>query len=172
MFKSCVMPFLVFMSCFVIKAQNIYAFDPFTIMTAMGASSSILSASGELSNSLGLEGFSEMLSEGSDVLNEGTEISQEFNSDLESNELSEKAEKLKALNYKLKDIKSTSGDLKLNLDSDINQVQKLSEKLKQAKKVIRLSKKLAGLFGLKTKGADKVATLQQVKTIVFELNAW
>ena len=51
----------------------------------------------------------------------------------------------------------------MNLDADINSTKKLSQKMRQAKNIIKASKKLASLFGLKTKGSEKVATLQQVK---------
>lgn len=163
MFKSCVVPFLVFTATFFFKYQSAKALDPYLIIEALGAASSMVQTSEDQSNKSAIDQFSDYLGEGASILEEGSEISEEFNSDLESAQLAEKAEKLQQLNSKMKNIKSTSEDLKMNLDADINSTKKLSQKMRQAKNIIKASKKLASLFGLKTKGSEKVATLQQVK---------
>ena len=67
------------------------------------------------------------------------------------------------MNSDLREIKWSSDELKYSLESDIDSTKSFAQKLKQMRKMLSISKKLASAFGLKTKGSDRVATLQQVK---------
>ena len=78
-----------------------------------------------------------------------------------------KVEKLEELNSKIKDLKWSKDEMKYALDSDINQAKSLTQKIKQMRKIISVSKKLGGIFGLKTKGSEKVAALQQGDNLKF-----
>ena len=143
------------------KPPKVFAFDPYSAMTA--ASSIFDSTKGISENFSELSQFSEILGIASETADESVGLASDLGYASQSDELDQKVQKLEKLNSKIKDLKWSSDEMKYTLDSDISQTKSLSQKLKQMRKIISVSKKLAGVFGLKTKGADKIATLQQVK---------
>jgi hypothetical protein len=146
------------------KPLRAFAFDPYTTMTAANAAAGFLNSTKNITDGFAeLSQFSEILGIASETADESAALINDLGFESQSDELDHKVEKLEKLNSKIKDLKWTSSEMKYTLDSDINQTKSLSQKLKQMRKIISMSKKLAGVFGLKTKGSDKVATLQQVK---------
>ncbi len=141
-----------------------FAFDPYTAMTAANAAAGFLNSTKNISDGFQELGqFSEILGIAAETADESVGLTNDLGYEAQTDELDHKVEKLEKLNSKIKDLKWSSEEMKYTLDSDISQTKSLSQKLKQMRKIISMSKKLAGVFGLKTKGADKVATLQQVK---------
>lgn len=161
MFKYCVVPLFLIINFHTLK---IWAFDPFTVMGATNTTVSFLSSIKDINDTAGnLSEFSDVLGIATETLDESSSLASELGYESNSVDLDKRVEKLQNLNSKLKDIKWNSDELKYTLDSDINNTKSLAQKIKQMRKIISISKKLAGAFGLKTKGSDKVATLQQVK---------
>lgn len=143
---------------------RIFAFDPFTTLTAANSAAGLFSSAKGISETVGdLSQFSEFLGTASESFEEVDGLANDLGFESDSNELDNKVQNLEKLNSQLRDLKWTNEDLKYTLDSDINTTKSLSQKIRQMRKLISISKKLAGVFGLKTKGSDKIATLQQVK---------
>lgn len=160
MSKYCIIPLILIIN---LHSLKVFAFDPFTVMTATNTTVGFLNSTKDLTDTLDLSQFSDVLGIASETLDESSSLASELGYEGNSADLDHRVQKLQSLNTKLKDIKWNSEDLKYTLDSDINNTKSLSQKIKQIRKIISISKKLAGTFGLKTKGSDKVATLQQVK---------
>jgi hypothetical protein len=161
MLKYSLIPFIVTVSLYSIRG---YAFDPFTTLTAASSAASLLNSAQGMSETVGdLSQFSEFLGTTAETFEEVGGLGADLGFESDSNELDQKAQRLEKLNSQLRDLCWTSDDLKYTLDSDINSTKSLSQKIRQMRKLISISKKLAGGFGLKTKNSDKVATLQQVK---------
>ncbi|MFZ3231732.1 MAG: hypothetical protein WA160_16105 [Pseudobdellovibrio sp.] len=155
------MPLIIIFS---IHPFRVFAFDPFTAMTMANSAAGFLNSAKGISDTVGdLSQFSDFLGLASETMDESNGLANDLGYESDASDLDQKVQNLEALNSKLRDIKWNSEDLKYTLDSDINSTKSLSQKIRQMRKLISISKKLAGAFGLKTKGADKVATLQQVK---------
>lgn len=161
MLKYNLVPFVLVVGATLSKA---FAFDPFTALSAAGSASSIFSSAKGISDTLGdVSQFSDFLGIASETLDESVGLASDLGYETDSKELDEQVDRMEDLNQKLKEIKWSSQDLKYTFDSDIGRAKSLSQKIRQMRKVVGISKKLAGAFGLKTKGSEKVATLQQVK---------
>lgn len=145
-------------------AQKAFGFDPFTALTATSSAASILGSAKDISETMGDFGqFSDFLGITSETLDETAGLSSDLGYEADSKELDEQVSQMEDLNQKLKEIKWNSQDLKYTFDGDIHRAKSLAQKIRQIRKVVSISKKLAGAFGFKTKGSEKVATLQQVK---------
>lgn len=148
----------------IIKSTVSLAFDPYTAMTVAQTTSGILgSMKGISENFEDLSNFSDLLGITTDVMDESVGLAGDVGYESDTSAIDNKVEKLEELNSKIKDLKWSKDEMKYALDSDINQAKSLTQKIKQMRKIISVSKKLGGIFGLKTKGSEKVATLQQVK---------
>ena len=148
----------------IIKSSVSLAFDPYTAMTVAQTTSGVLgSMKGISENFEDLSNFSDLLGITTDVMDESVGLAGDLGYESDTSAIDNKVEKLEELNSKIKDLKMTKDEMKYALDSDINQAKSLTQKIKQMRKIISVSKKLGGIFGLKTKGSEKVATLQQVK---------
>ena len=148
----------------IIKSSVSLAFDPYTAMTVAQTTSGVLgSMKGISENFEDLSNFSDLLGITTDVMDESVGLAGDLGYESDTSAIDNKVEKLEELNSKIKDLKWSKDEMKYALDSDINQAKSLTQKIKQMRKIISVSKKLGGIFGLKTKGSEKVATLQQVK---------
>ncbi|MBC7457825.1 MAG: hypothetical protein H7235_06075 [Bdellovibrionaceae bacterium] len=161
MSKSCVIPLFIVVSASALRAK---AFDPFTTLTVANSAAGLLSSSKDISETMGdLSGFSELLGNASEGFEEVAGLGEDLGYEGDADQVKAKVEQLEKLNTNLRDVKWMSEDLKYNLDSDINSSRSFAQNIKKMRKILNVSRKLAGIFGLKTKGSDKVATLQQVK---------
>ncbi|MBC7429995.1 MAG: hypothetical protein H7336_15380 [Bacteriovorax sp.] len=161
MSKPILIPFIIMISFYGIR---IYAFDPFTMMTVASTAASMFNSAKGIAETAGdLMQFADVLGETGEAIEETQGLASELGYEGDSNELDGKAIRLEKLNSQLKDLKWTNDELRYSFDSDITSTKSLSQKIRQMKKIVSISKKLAGTFGLKTKGSEKVAALQQVK---------
>ena len=161
MFKPILIPFILLL---MLTPHHSYAFDPFTALTAANSAAGLLNSTKGISESVSdLTQFSEFLGTTAETFDELGGLGSDLGYESDSGELDSKVKKLEKLNSELRDLKWTHEDLKYTLDSDINNTKSLSQKIRQMRKLISISRKLAGTFGLKTKGSDRIATLQQVK---------
>lgn len=161
MFKHNIIPFFILIG---LKSQNVYGFDPFTALSATGSAASILGSAKGISDTMGdVSQFSDFLGIASETLDESAGLASDLGYETDSKELDDQVYKMEDLNQKLKEIKWNSQELKYTFDGDIQRAKSLAQKIRQMRRVIRISQKLASVFGLKAKGSDKVATLQQVK---------
>lgn len=148
----------------IIKTNVSLAFDPYTAMTVAQTTSGVLgSMKGISDNFEDLSNFSDLLGITTDVMDESVGLGDDLGYEADTSVIDRKVEKLEELNSKIKELKWSKDEMKYALDSDITQAKSLTQKIKQMRKIISVSKKLGGIFGLKTKGSEKVATLQQVK---------
>lgn len=148
----------------VINSKNSFAFDPYTAMTIAQTTSGVLgSMKGVSENFQDLSSFSDLLGIANETMDESVGLADDLGYESDTSTIDKKVEKLEELNSKIKELKWSKDEMKYALDSDITQAKSLTQKIKQMRKIISVSKKLGGIFGLKTKGSEKVATLQQVK---------
>lgn len=148
----------------IIRSTVSLAFDPYTAMTVAQTTSGVLgSMKGISDNFEDLSNFSDLLGISNETMDESVGLAGDLGYESDTSAIDKKVEKLEELNSKIKDLKWSKDEMKYALDSDINQAKSLTQKIKQMRKIISVSKKLSGIFGLKTKGSEKVATLQQVK---------
>jgi tetrahydromethanopterin S-methyltransferase subunit B len=147
-----------------INSKSSFAFDPYTSMTMVQTASGVLSSMKGLSENFeDLSNFSDLLGIANETMDESVGLADDLGYETDTSTIDHKVEKLEELNSKIKDLKWSKDEMKYALDSDINQAKSLTQKIKQMRKIISVSKKLGGIFGLKTKGSEKVAALQQVK---------
>lgn len=148
----------------IIKSNVSLAFDPYLAMTVAQTTSGVLgSMKGISDNFEDLSSFSDLLGIANETMDESVGLAGDLGYESDTSAIDNKVERLEELNSKIKELKWSKDEIKYALDSDINQAKSLTQKIKQMRKIISVSKKLGGIFGLKTKGSEKVATLQQVK---------
>ena len=161
MSKHCLIPLIIIMSLVGIKA---FAFDPYTTMTMANTAVGMFNSMKGAVDTIGdLSEFAGVIGETSETIGEASELASDLGLEGDSEQVNKQLSKMEKLNESLKDIRWTSEDLKYSLDSDIKSTKSFASKIKQMRKILSTSKKLAGIFGLKTKGSEKVAALQQVK---------
>lgn len=163
MFKPDLKYFSIFLFL-IIKSNVSLAFDPYSAMTVAQTTSGVLgSMKGISDNFEDLSNFSDLLGIANETMDESVGLAGDLGYESDTSAIDNKVERLEELNSKIKELKWSKDEMKYALDSDINQAKSLAQKIKQMRKIISVSKKLGGIFGLKTKGSEKVATLQQVK---------
>ena len=161
MFKYNLVPVLFLVG---LESEKAFAFDPFTALTATSSAASILGSAQGISETLGdVSQFSDFLGIASETLDESAGLASDLGYETDSKELDEQVGRMEDLNQKLKEIKWNSQELKYTFDGDIQRTKSLAQKIRHMRRIFSISKKLAGAFGLKSKGSEKVATLQQVK---------
>lgn len=157
-------PYLGIIAALIFKSRSAQAFDPFTVVTAGGAAANMLNATKGIADTVGdLSQFSEFLGTAADTFEETNGLASDLGYESDTSALETQVQKMENVNSKLQDLKWHSEDLKYSLNPEINHARSMSQKIRQFRKILSISRKLAGVFGLKTKGSDKIAMLQQVK---------
>lgn len=139
----------------VITGSSAYAFDPFTIATSAQAVSGILG---------GLEKVDEFADAGfavSDLLTE-LEIDPETDQEIET-----QVKRLEELDRKARELRSTGRDIKSltshDFQNNLLRSKNFATRIKRVRDMIRTTKRLAVIMGLRPKASEKALKIQDAR---------
>lgn len=135
----------------VLIGSKAFAFDPFTIATGAQAVSGIMG---------GLDKIDELADAGfavSDLLSE-LEIEPETDQEIEA-----QVRRLEALENQMRDLRVSKKELSSLVATDFARAQTFQAKVRRLREMIRTTKRLATLLGLRPKAGEKALKIQETR---------
>ena len=136
----------------ILWSSKSFAFiDPFTIAAGVSAVTSLMKTSKEID-------------EVADIGISAGELLGEFDVDMTSDrEIEEQIKRLEDLNRQSRELQDASTNARNIFDNDLDRSQSLAKKIKSIREMVKISKQVASLMGVRPKAGERALKVQETK---------